>query len=59
VYPADLQLQIMGLPDPAWTALVVRALRLEGVLSAGQLLARWEAAMEALMPEVSLQCSAL
>ena len=51
-FPPELQLEIMGLPDKAWTELVVSRLGLEGVLSPAELLSQWEAAMEETMSEV-------
>lgn len=50
--PVSLKLQIMGLPDAAWTELIVSSLGLQEMLSPTDLLSQWEGMMEVLMNEV-------
>ena len=54
----ELRMQIMGLPDKAWTELVVSTLKLEDVLSPSDLLMQWQNEMENTMGNVRLSsCS--
>lgn len=52
VLTPTLKLEMMGLPDAAWTKLVVNTLQLQDSLTPADLLSQWEAEMEELMGEV-------